>query len=299
MKWAKSLDSTAGYFFAAPFMIGFTIFIFFPMCASLYLSFTDYDLMTTPQWIGFDNFEKIFTNDEKFWKSLQVTFTYVFAGVPSRLIFALVIAMLLNTASKAVGLYRTLFYLPSIIGGSVAVSIMWRNLFANDGVINSFLTSLGLNPVSWYGEPIAALWTLIFLSVWQFGSSMLIFLAGLKNIPISYYEAASVDGANSVHQFFKITLPLLSPIILFNLIMQTIAAFMTFTPAYIISGGDGAPLDGTLLYSLYLFQRGFVFFQMGYASALAWIMLVIVGLLTLLLFKSSKYWVHYESKGGN
>jgi multiple sugar transport system permease protein len=299
MRLPKSLDSTAGYFFAAPFMIGFTIFIFFPMCASLYLSFTDYDLMTTPQWIGFDNFEKIFTNDEKFWKSLQVTFTYVFAGVPARLIFALIIAMLLNTASKAVGIYRTLFYLPSIIGGSVAVSIMWRNLFANDGVINSFLTSLGLSPISWYGEPIAALWTLIFLSVWQFGSSMLIFLAGLKNIPMSYYEAASVDGANAVHRFFKITLPLLSPIILFNLIMQTIAAFMTFTPAYIISGGEGAPLDGTLLYSLYLFQRGFVFFQMGYASALAWIMLIIVGLLTLLLFKSSKYWVHYESKGGN
>jgi multiple sugar transport system permease protein len=298
MKWLRSSDSIAGYVFSAPFIIGFVSFILLPMCASLYLSFTDYDLMTSPRWIGLDNFEKMFTQDTKYFQSLKVTFLYVFIAVPLRLIFALFVAMLLNTASKAVGLYRTLFYLPSIIGGSVAVSIMWRNLFANDGVINSFLANLGLEPIAWYGNPMAALWTLIFLSVWQFGSSMLIFLAGLKNIPLSYYEAASVDGANGVHQFFKITLPLLSPIILFNLIMQTIAGFMTFTPAYIISGGDGSPLDGTLLYSLYLFQKGFVFYQMGYASAMAWVMLVIVALLTLVLFKTSKYWVHYESKGG-
>jgi multiple sugar transport system permease protein len=298
MKWLRSSDSIAGYVFSAPFIIGFVSFILLPMCASLYLSFTDYDLMTSPRWVGLDNFKKMFTQDTKYFQSLKVTFLYVFIAVPLRLVFALFVAMLLNTASKAVGLYRTLFYLPSIIGGSVAVSIMWRNLFANDGVINSFLTNLGLEPITWYGNPMAALWTLIFLSVWQFGSSMLIFLAGLKNIPLSYYEAASVDGANGVHQFFKITLPLLSPIILFNLIMQTIAGFMTFTPAYIISGGDGAPLDGTLLYSLYLFQKGFVFYQMGYASAMAWVMLIIVALLTLVLFKSSKYWVHYESKGG-
>jgi multiple sugar transport system permease protein len=150
---------------------------------------------------------------------------------------------------------------------------------------------------SWIGSPGTALWTLIALSVWQFGSSMLIFLAGLKNIPISYYEAASVDGANGIHRFFKITLPLLSPIVLFNLIMQTIGAFMTFTPAYIISRGEGGPLDNTLLYSLYLYRRAFVFFEMGYASAMAWVMLIIIGLLALAIFKSSVYWVHYESKG--
>jgi multiple sugar transport system permease protein len=209
------------------------------------------------------------------------------------------VAMLLNTASKAVGFYRTVYYLPSIIGGSVAVSIMWRNLFNDDGLVNMVLNAIGIGSVKWFAEPIAALWMLIFLSVWQFGSSMLIFLAGLKNIPASLYEAAEVDGANGVQRFFSITIPMLTPIILFNLIMQTIGAFMTFVPAYIISKGEGGPLDGTLLYSLYLFRRAFVFNEMGYAAAMAWIMLLIVAVVSGVLFATSKFWVHYESKGGH
>jgi multiple sugar transport system permease protein len=292
-------ENLAGYAFISPFIIGFLSFTIIPMAVSLYLSFTSYDLFSTPVWIGLDNFKEMFFGDEKFWTSMKVTFTYVMAGVPLRLIFALMVAMLLNKASRAVGLYRTLFYLPSIIGGSVAVAIMWRNIFGNEGTLNALLFFLGADQkILWYQDPSKALWTLIFLAVWQFGSSMLIFLAGLKNIPPSYYEAASVDGANRFQVFFKITLPLLSPIIFFNLVMQTISAFMTFTPAYIISKGEGGPLDGTLLYSLYIFQKAFNFFQMGYASAMAWVMLVVVGLLTLLLFKTSKYWVHYESKEG-
>jgi multiple sugar transport system permease protein len=222
----------------------------------------------------------------------------VLAGVPLRLAFALLIALMLNTASRAVGLYRSLFYLPSLIGGSVAVAIMWRNVFGDVGIVNILLDVLGIPSVRWFGNPTAALWMLIFLSVWQFGSSMLIFLAGLKGIPKSYYEAASVDGANGIQKFFKITLPMLSPVILFNTVMQTIAAFMTFVPAFIISKGTGGPLDGTLLYSLYLFIQGFEFFNMGYASAMAWIMLIIVGILTAIIFTTSKYWVHYESEGG-
>ena len=297
MKFRSMSENIAGYAFISPFIIGFLAFTIIPMAISLYLSFTNYDLFSTPKWIGLDNYIEMFTGDEKFWHSLQVTFTYVLAGVPLRLAFALCVAMLLNRASKGVGIYRTLFYLPSIIGGSVAVAIMWRNIFGNDGTINALLFFMGIDKkILWYQDPTSALWTLILLSIWQFGSSMLIFLAGLKNIPPTYYEAASVDGANGLQQFFKITLPQLSPIIFFNLVMQTISAFMTFTPAYIISKGEGGPLDGTLLYSLYLFQKAFNFFQMGYASAMAWVMLLIVGLLTLILFKTSSYWVHYESK---
>ncbi|MCE4047708.1 MULTISPECIES: sugar ABC transporter permease [Bacillaceae] len=297
MKKRQLSENLAGYAFISPFIIGFMAFTIIPMAVSLYLSFTSYDLFSTPVWVGLDNFKEMFTGDDKFWQSLKVTFTYVFAGVPLRLIFALIVAMLLNKASRAVGLYRTLFYLPSIIGGSVAVAIMWRNIFGNEGTLNALLFFFGIDKkILWYQDPTKALWTLIFLAIWQFGSSMLIFLAGLKNIPPSYHEAANVDGANRFQVFFKITLPLLSPIIFFNLVMQTISAFMTFTPAYIITKGEGGPLDGTLLYSLYIFQKAFNFFQMGYASAMAWVLLVIVGILTLILFKTSKFWVHYESK---
>jgi multiple sugar transport system permease protein len=291
-------ENLTGYAFISPFIIGFLAFTFIPILASLYLSFTNYNLFASPTWIGLDNYIQMFTADPRYWKSLKVTLIYVLAGVPLRLAFALLIALMLNTASRAVGLYRSLFYLPSLIGGSVAVAIMWRNVFGDVGIVNILLDVLGIPSVRWFGNPTAALWMLIFLSVWQFGSSMLIFLAGLKGIPKSYYEAASVDGANGIQKFFKITLPMLSPVILFNTVMQTIAAFMTFVPAFIISKGTGGPLDGTLLYSLYLFIQGFEFFNMGYASAMAWIMLIIVGILTAIIFTTSKYWVHYESEGG-
>ncbi|MFS0778555.1 sugar ABC transporter permease [Neobacillus sp. 3P2-tot-E-2] len=291
-------ENLTGYAFISPFIIGFLAFTLIPIIASLYLSFTNYNLFAAPKWVGFDNYVKMFTADPRYWQSLKVTLIYVLGGVPLRLTFALLIALMLNTASRAVGVYRTLFYLPSLIGGSVAVAIMWRNVFGDVGIVNILLDFFGLTAVRWFGNPTAALWMLIFLSVWQFGSSMLIFLAGLKGIPKSYYEAASVDGANGIQQFFKITLPMLSPVILFNTVMQTIAAFMTFVPAFIISKGTGGPLDGTLLYSLYLFLQGFEFFNMGYASAMAWIMLIIVGFLTVIIFTTSKYWVHYESEGG-
>lgn len=289
-------DKITGYVFISPFIFGFLAFTMFPIIASLYLSFTDFDLLSAPGWIGLENYKRMFLEDDSYRNSLKVTFYYVFGSVPLRLSFALFVAMLLNTAAKAIGLYRTVYYLPSIIGGSVAVAIMWRNLFGTEGVINALIQSLGFEKVAWFGDPIAALWMLIFLSGWQFGSSMLIFLAGLKNIPHSYYESASVDGANRVQQFFRITIPMLSPIILFNLVMQTIAAFITFVPAYIISKGEGTPMGGTDLYSLYLFRRAFVFFDMGYASAMAWILLFIIAVLTFIVFKTSSFWVHYESK---
>lgn len=287
-----------GYAFISPFVVGFLAFTLIPIAISLYLSFTSYNLFNAPRWIGTANFEKMFAQDPKYWNSVRVTFIYVFAGVPLRLMFALFVAMLLNTKSRLVGLYRTVYYLPSIIGGSVAVSIMWRNIFNEQGIVNGLLVFLGIPPVAWYGDPDAALGTLIALSVWQFGSSMLIFLAGLKNISPDMYEAASVDGASAPRKFINITLPLLSPIILFNLIMQTISAFMTFVPAYIISKGEGTPMDGTLLYSLYLFRQAFMFNNMGYAAAMAWVMLIMIGILTAILFRTSKFWVFYETKGG-
>ncbi|MCL6457180.1 MAG: sugar ABC transporter permease [Gorillibacterium sp.] len=295
-KYAKG-DNLAGYLFISPFVIGFLCLTVIPMIASLYLSLTNYDLVSAPKWVGFSNYHEMFTLDEKFRASVRVTSIYVLVSIPLRLTFALMVALLLNTRSKAVGAYRTLFYLPSLIGGSVAISIMWKNIFGDNGAVNEILSYIGLDAVSWFGQPLPALFTLIFLSAWQFGSSMLIFLAGLKNIPASYYEAASVDGANAIYRFFRITLPLLSPIILFNLIMQTISGFLTFTPAYILSKGEGGPLDGTLLYSLYLFRQAFSFFDMGYASAMAWVLLVVIALLTLLIFQTSKLWVFYESKG--
>ncbi|MGW9529803.1 carbohydrate ABC transporter permease [Paenibacillus terrae] len=287
-----------GYAFISPFIVGFLAFTLIPMFISLYLSFTSYNLFTPPKWIGLGNFEKMFTSDPKYWNSIRVTFTYVLVGVPLRLVFALFVAMILNTKSRMVGTYRTMYYLPSIIGGSVAVSIMWRNIFSNDGIVNSLLSALGATPVKWFGDPNASLTMLITLSVWQFGSSMLIFLAGLKNISVEMYEASSVDGASPVRKFFSITLPLLSPIILFNLIMQTISAFMTFVPAYVISKGEGGPMDGTMLHSLYLFRQAFMFSNMGYAAAMAWVMLIMIAILTAILFLTSKYWVFYETEKG-
>ncbi|MBB6731193.1 carbohydrate ABC transporter permease [Cohnella zeiphila] len=298
MRRLRENDHLVGYVFSAPFIVGFLIFILYPIASSLYYSFTDYTMLGAPNWIGFDNYREMFMDDDKFAKSVSVTFVYVIASVPLRLAFALLVASILNRAVSGVGLYRSAYYLPSLIGGSVAVSIMWSQVFGSDGLVNSVLGLFGVHADKNYvGSPGTAIWTLIALSVWQFGSSMLIFLAGLKNIPPSYYEAASVDGANGFHRFFRITLPLLSPIILFNLIMQTISAFMTFTPAYILSQGDGRPVDEMLLYSLYLYRKAFEFSSMGFASAMAWVMLAVIGLLTLVIFQSSRYWVHYESKG--
>ncbi|PZD93045.1 ABC transporter permease [Paenibacillus sambharensis] len=295
-KKTKDTDNLTGYLFILPFLVGFIALTVFPVAMSLYLSFTDYDMLGQANWIGLENYQRMLTDDNKFLQSVKVTFFYVLTAVPFRLIFALAVALLLAKVMVMKGLYRTLLYLPSVIGGSVAISVMWRQLFGNEGALNSILAQLGIPTVSWLGDPAYAIWTLILLYGWQFGSSMLIFLAGLKNIPNSYYEAAQVDGANAWHRFIKITIPLLTPIILFNVIMQLIQGFMAFTPSYIIFG-DGRPLNSTLLYVLYMFQRAFTFFDMGYASAMAWMLLLVIGIFTALIFKSSSYWVHYESEG--
>jgi multiple sugar transport system permease protein len=250
------------------------------------------------QAFGLDEFTastgEVMRVDPYYLKSLSVTFTYVFASVPLKLIFALAVAMLMNQKLRWVPFYRAVYYIPTLLGGSVAIAVLWRKLFEKDGLINAFLGAIGFtNLPGWITNPKYALWTLVLLTVWQFGSSMIIFLAGLKQIPEEYYEAASVDGASKVRQFFSITIPLLSPVILFNLVMQMIGAFQTFTQAYIIGGGRGGVLNSTLFYTLHLYIQGWTYHEMGYASAMAWVLLLIIGVLTAIVFRSSNMWVSY------
>lgn len=287
-KWLK--NKWAGYFFLMPWLIGLALFTIIPICTSLYLSFTQYSILNAPEFIWLDNYKNMLS-DTKFIKSLQVTFKFVFIGVPVKLLVALFIAMLLNKDIRGVGVYRALYYVPSLFGSSVAVSILWRQLFNKTGLVNTLLAKIGIEGINWIATPSTSLYTLILLTVWEFGSSMLIFLAALKQIPTDLYDSAAIDGAGSYRKFINITIPMITPMILFNLIMQFINAFQSFNSAYIISGGTGGPLDSTLLYSLYLYQKGFSFFQMGYASALAWVLLIIIAIMTFIQFKLSKIWV--------
>jgi multiple sugar transport system permease protein len=288
--------SLIGYAFISPWLIGFLGFIVGPMVASFYFSFTDYDMLSSPKWIGFDNYITMFTNDNRFIAALIVTFKFVFISVPLKLAFALFIALLFNGRHRGTGFYRTIYYIPSIIGGSVAIAVMWRQLFGLYGVVNEVLGLVGIHGTNWIASVDYAIWTLILLVIWQFGSPMLIFLAGLKQIPADLYEAAAIDGANRLQQFFKITLPMLTPIIFFNLVMQMVHGFMAFTQSFLIT--LGGPLDSTLFYAVYLYEKAFRQFEMGYASAMAWILLIIVSIITALIFKSSSAWVYYESEGG-
>lgn len=234
-------------------------------------------------------------NDPRLLNSLVVTFTYVIVGVPLQLILALAIAVLLNTGMKGLAFYRSVFYLPSLMGSSVAIALLWRQMFGTSGLVNQLLTRLGVeNPPGWIADPSTALGTIILLHVWTFGSPMIIFLAGLRQIPTMYYEAASVDGASKWTQFRTITLPLLSPIVFFNLVLQIIGAFQAFTQAFIVSGGTGGPADSTMFYTLYLYQQGFTNFQMGYAAAMAWLLVIIIAIFTAINFIASKYWVFYD-----
>jgi multiple sugar transport system permease protein len=288
-------DNLVGYLFLSPWLIGFFVFTFLPILASFVLAFTDYDIFSAPKWVGLENFYRMFFQDRRYWRSVRATIYYVFTAVPLRLVAALAVAMLLTRGRRLLSVYRAAYYAPSIVGGSVAVAVMWRQVFGTDGLINFLLAAFGIPGVNWLGNPRTAIWTLITLAAWQFGSPMLIFLAGLKQIPAELYEAASIDGAGSWAKFFRITLPMLTPVIFFNLVMQLIAGFMVFTQAYLVTGGR--PLDTTNFYALYLYLRAFEVHQMGYSSAMAWVLLLIIAFFTALVFRSSYYWVHYESEG--
>jgi multiple sugar transport system permease protein len=288
--------SGPGYLFLLPWLIGFFGLTLGPTLASLYLSFTNYDLLEPPVWTGLANYSYAFTQDERFRSALAVTFTYVLWSVPLKLAAALGLAMVLDKSVRAVGVYRAIFYLPSLLGASVAVAVLWRQIFGADGLVNQLLALVSIHGPAWVSHPDYALSTLVALAIWQFGSPMIIFLAGLRQVPQDLYEAASMDGASGWRQFWKITLPLLAPVIFFNLVLQTIEGFKAFTQAYIVSGGTGGPIDSTLFYSLYLYEEAFANFRMGYASALAWLLLIIIAIFTAIAFGTSRYWVYYEDE---
>ncbi|MDX3661719.1 sugar ABC transporter permease [Streptomyces sp. ID05-26A] len=291
-KRKRHKHNVAGYAFLAPWLTGLFAFTLIPMAYSLYLSFTKFNLLTAPQWTGLENYVRLFS-DERFVQSVKVTLLYVVTSVPLKLAAALLVALALNRGLKALGFYRATFYLPSLLGASVAVSVMWRQIFSREGLLNQLLGIFGIQGADWIGDPRYAIWTLVALSAWQFGTPMLIFLAGLKQLPQDLYEAAAIDGAGRATTFFRITLPLLSPMVFFNLVLETINAFQTFTPAYVVSGGQGGPIDSTLLYTLYLYLKGFGSMQMGYASAMAWVLFAVIGLFTAVYFWSARKWVNY------
>ena len=285
-------DNTVGYIFSLPFIIGFLAFTLIPIAVSMYYSVTDYKLGQTPAFIGIKNYLELL-KDERFINSVKVTLIYVVTSVPTKLIFALFVAYLLTQGRRGVTFYRSLYYVPSLIGGSIAVALVWKTIFSRKGLANTILASLGLQKLSWLGDPKLSMGILVLMSAWQFGSSMIIFAAGLKEIPGSYYEAAEIDGANKWQRFLSITLPCLSPIILYNLVMQTITAFMAFTQAFVIT--QGGPNDATNFYARYVYNHAFKWSNMGYASAMSWLMLVLISVITLILFKSSKFWVFSEA----
>ena len=286
----------SGYLFLSPWIIGAAVLTIGPMAISLYLSFTDYDLFTAPKWVGTRNYVRMFTQDDHYWNAVKVTIRYVVISVPLQLGLALAVAMLLNRPRHGQGFYRSAFYAPSLLGASVSVALVWRAMFGAGGTIDHALRFFGIHTGSWVDQPKYALLSLVALSVWQFGAPMVIFLAGLKQIPRDLYEAAAIDGAGPVRRFVSVTLPLLTPVLLFNLVLGIIHAFQAFTGAFVISNGRGGPSDSMLVYTLYLYQRGFTDFRMGYASAMAWVLFVVIALITIVLFRTARTWAYYAGE---
>lgn len=284
----------SAYLFLLPWMLGVLLLTLAPMATSLYLSFTKYFLGSQPKFVGLANYVRMLS-DQEFASAAWVTARYVFISVPLQLVFALGIAVALNRSVRGLALYRSVYYLPSLLGSSVAVAVLWRRLFASDGLLPKVAAYFGIAMGSWISDPMHALDTLMILNVWTFGSPMVIFLAALRQIPEELIEAAKVDGAGAVTRFFTIVIPLITPVIFFNLVLQLIGTFQAFTPAYIVSNGTGGPANSTLFYTLYLFQEGFQDYDMGYASALAWVLFLVIGILTAINFVASRYWVHYEN----
>lgn len=284
-----------GYLYILPWILGFLLFQLYPLGASLYYSFTDYNITGAPTFVGLKNYITMFTQDPLFYTSLGNTFKYVFISLPMKIITALIVAVILNQKLKGIHLYRTVYYIPSIFGGSVAISILWRFLFMDSGLVNRFLNGVGLDSVQWLSSPKFALFTLSLLSVWQFGASMVLFLAALKQVPEDLYEAARIDGAGRIYGFFKITLPMITPVLFFNILMQLVNAFQDFTGAFVIT--NGGPLNATYLFALKLYDEAFKYFKIGYASALSWVLFVIILIFTVVFFRFSEAATYYEDGG--
>lgn len=274
------------YLFLTPWFLGTIFFFIIPMLYSFYISFTNYN-MAHMDFIGIQNYIEMFTSDRRFVSACKVTLRYVMLAVPIRLVVSLGIAMLLKSGIRCLRLYRALYYIPSLLGGSVAISLLWSQVFGLNGIFNQALKLLGFSEsaqISWISNPKTSVYTLIVLLVWQFGSSMIVFLAGIKQVPAELYESAAIDGAGSVRLFTRITLPMIMPIIQFNLIMEIINAFQAFTPAFIITNGTGGTLDSMLFYTLYMYIKGFNQFQMGYSAAMAWVLLLAIAVVSTIVY---------------
>ncbi|MGO4419473.1 carbohydrate ABC transporter permease [Streptomyces sp. MCAF7] len=286
------------YVFLSPWMIGAVVLTLVPMAVSLYLSFTDYNLFDPPHWVGLRNYQEMLTEDPRYWRSVGTTMLYVVVAVPLKLGLALGVAMLLRNLSRGRGFYRSAFYAPSLLGASMSIALVWKALFNDGGTVTGVLDSVGIHTGGWVGNPHLAVYVIVLLTVWQFGAPMVIFLAGLQQISPDLYEAAALDGAGRWRQFVSITVPMLSPVVFFNLVLEVINSFQVFTPAFAVSGGDGGPADSTMFYTLYLYERGFTASHMGYASAMAWLLLIAIGAITLILFRTSRSWVFYADEEG-
>lgn len=303
MKSAKGGVKKTGYrkrdyqafIYIAPWLLGFLILQLYPFMMSFFYSFNDYTIGAVPEWVGLKNYIRLFTQDTEFWNSLKVTIIYTLYTVPGKLVMALAVAVFLNRDIKGINLIRTLYYIPSLFGGSVAIAILWKLMFLENGLVNSFLQALSLPTISFLGDTKYALKTICSLEIWQFGSSMVMFLAALKQVPRSLYEAAEIDGGGKIRIFFKITIPQITSIIFFNLIMQVIQALQNFTSAFVIT--NGGPMKSTYVLGMKLYKEGFSNFKMGYASSISWVVFTIILVVSLLLFRSSSAWVYYEDQG--
>lgn len=291
----KFLKRNVGFLFILPWLVGFLVFKLYPFAASLYYSFTDYQLFEGITKYTMENYVDIFTTP-KIVRALKVTFQYSFMTVPLKLVAALFIAYILNFKIKGVNFFRTAYYIPSILGGSVAIAVLWKAIFKDDGLLNTLLGFFGVNGPSWLSDPSYALFVICLLRVWQFGSAMVIFLAALKGVPEELYEAASIEGAGKWKQFFSITVPLITPIIFYNLVTQICQAFQEFNGPYIIT--QGGPRNSTTLISLLIYNSAFKNYEMGMASAMAWVMFIILMVFTVIAFLSQKYWVYYSDEEG-
>jgi multiple sugar transport system permease protein len=289
----RTRESIFGYLFLSPWLIGLIVFLVGPMIASIYLSLTQYKIVAPPVWIGLANYERML-NDQFVWHSLRVTSVYTLFSVPLGMIAAMSVAVLLNQKIVASGFFRTVFYLPAVISG-VAVALVFSWIFNfRFGILNYFLSFVGIEGPNWLGSPRYALWAFVVMSLWGIGGNVVIYLAGLQGVPVALHEAATIDGANAWIRFWKITLPLMTPVILFTMVMGVIGTFQTFTQAYIMTGGG--PANATLFYLLYLYRNAFNWFEMGYASALAWLLFVIILILTVIMWTTSARWVYYEGE---
>lgn len=294
MKIKKIAKRNIGLLFILPWILGFLIFKLYPFARSIYFSFTSYNLLKAPKFVGLQNYVTLFTDDKDFLPSLLVTFRYVLLVVPVKILIALLVALLIVKSTKINHLFRTIYYLPSILGGSVAISMIWKLFFAENGVVNGLLGVVGIKGPVWL-SPSFALLTIALLNIWTFGSTMVLFVAAIKGVPKDLYEAATVDGIGPVRKFFNITLPMISSVMLFNILMALVTAFQEFNAPLLIT--NGGPINSTNLYGFMLYRNAFVSYKMGYACAQSWILFAIILVLTIIIFSTQKYWTYYEDGG--